>query len=114
MSYLVWKEKWIKILKILIYQSQAIINDLDLGLFELLDKMGFEYLHIKFEILKLILKRVEFDLGTLSRNWFKKTNNPLPRKNSDELQLTPSKTSFFNYENDIDCEPGELSSGIMI
>ena len=76
--------------------------------------MGFEYLHIKFEILKLILKRVEFDLGTLSRNWFKKTNNPLPRKNSDELQLTPSKTSFFNYENDIDCEPGELSSGIMI
>ena len=91
-----------------LYQSQAIIIDLGLGLFELLDKMGFEYLHITFEILKLILKRAEFDLGTLSRNWFKKTNNPLPRKNSDELQLAPSKTSFFNYESDIDSEQGEF------
>ena len=78
-----------------LYQSQAIIIDLGLGLFELLDKMGFEYLHITFEILKLILKRAEFDLGTLSRNWFKKTNNPLPRKNSDELQLAPNKTYFL-------------------
>ena len=89
-----------------LYQSQAIILDLGLGLFELLDKMGFEYLHITFEILKLILKRAEFDLGTLSKYWFKKTSNLIPRKSSDELQLIPSKSSF-NYEYDIDSEQGD-------
>ena len=90
-----------------LYQSQAIIIDLGLGLFDLLDKMGFEYLHITFEILKLILKRAEFDLGTLSKNWFKKRNNFLIHKNSDELQIVPSKTSFYNYECDLDNEQGE-------
>ena len=54
-----------------LFQGQAVIIDLGLGLFDFLDKVNFENLHLIFEILKLILKRSEFDLGTLSVRWFK-------------------------------------------
>ena len=54
-----------------LFQGQAVIIDLGLGLFDFLDKVNFDYLHIIFEILKLILKRSEFDLGTLSVKWFR-------------------------------------------
>ena len=54
-----------------IYKGQEIIINLGLILFELIDKLGFEHRKIGFEILKLILKRSEIDLGTLSAEWFK-------------------------------------------
>ena len=54
-----------------IYQGQEVIIDLGLILFELIDKLGLEHRKIGFEILKLILKRSEIDLGTLSVGWFK-------------------------------------------
>ena len=54
-----------------LYQGQAVMIDLGLGLFDLLDKVNFEYLPIFFEILKLLINRSEFDLSTLSVKWFK-------------------------------------------
>ena len=54
-----------------IYQGQEVFIDLGLILFELIDKLGLEHRKIGFEILKLILKRSEIDLGTLSVGWFK-------------------------------------------
>ena len=53
------------------YQAQEIIIDLGLILFELLEKFEIGLRKIGFEILKLILKRSEIDLGTLSVIWFK-------------------------------------------
>ena len=54
-----------------IYQGQEVFIDLGLLLFELIDKLGLEHRKIGFEILKLILKRSEIELGTLSVAWFK-------------------------------------------
>ena len=54
-----------------IYQGQEVFIDLGLLLFEIIDKLGLEHRKIGFEILKLILKRSEIDLGTLSVAWFK-------------------------------------------
>ena len=54
-----------------IFQGQEVIIDLGLILFELIDKLGLEQRKIGFDILKLILKRSEIDLGTLSVGWFK-------------------------------------------
>ena len=90
-----------------LYQSQAIIIDLGIGLFGLLDKIKFEYMHITFQILKLILKRYEFDLGILSKKWFKPKGNNMKQKNSYELILHPSKTNNCNFEgeyNDVEYE----------
>ena len=90
-----------------LYQSQAIIIDLGIGLFGLLDKIKFEYMHITFQILRLILKRYEFDLGILSKKWFKPKGNNMKQKNSYELILHSGKTNNFNYEgeyNDIEYE----------
>ena len=54
-----------------IFQAQEVIIDLGLILFELIDKLGLEHRKIGLEILILILKRAEIDLGTLSVGWFK-------------------------------------------
>ena len=84
-----------------LYQGQAVIINLGLGLFDLIDKVNFEYLHQIFEILKLILRRSEFDLGTLSAKWFK------PKKVIKKKQSTyciknassgNNSYSFFNYD----------------
>ena len=54
-----------------IYHAQEVMLDLGLILFELIDKLSLEHRKIGFEILKLILKRSEIDLGILSVRWFK-------------------------------------------
>ena len=71
-----------------LYQGQVVMIDLGLGLFDLLDKINFEYLGLLFEILKLILNRSEFDLGTLSVQWFKPIGII---KKKDSAQLTHKK-----------------------
>ena len=72
-----------------IYKGQEIIINLGLILFELIDKLGFEHRKIGFEILKLILKRSEIDLGTLSAEWFKtikkSVKNNIINDNSNDI-----------------------------
>ena len=84
-----------------LYQGQAIIIDLGIGLFDLLDKIRFEYLHITFQILKLILQRSEFDLGTLSVTWFTK-RSIFHQKNSCDSLYHSMKSNFCNYDCDCD------------
>ena len=79
-----------------LYQSQAVIIDLGLGLFDQLDRIQYEYLHITFEIFKLIFKRAEFDLDVLSRKWFKQKISL--RKESLEFQIQSSKNRLVNND----------------
>ena len=90
-----------------LFQGQAVIIDLGLGLFDFLDKVNFEYLHIIFEILKLILKRSEFDLGTLSVKWFRpklvirqkqSTYNIKTYKGNNSKSLFSFNYDEFEYE----------------
>ena len=97
-----------------LYQGQAVIIDLGLGLFDFLDKIKFEYLHIAFEIFKLILKRSEFDLGTLSVRWFKPRRIHLHQKNSGETLIHSTKSNIFNYEYDYDEVEYEFLDNILI
>ena len=85
-----------------LFQGQAVIIDLGLGLFDLLDKVNFEYLQLFFEILKLILSRSEFDLSTLSVRWFKprgiikkKESTYFMKKNNNKQNNT-----FFSFSYD--------------
>ena len=78
-----------------IYQGQEVFIDLGLILFELIDKLGLEHRKIGFEILKLILKRSEIDLGTLSVGWFKTIRKTI--KTSPE-NLFNSKNYAYDYE----------------
>ena len=85
-----------------LYEGQAVIIDLGLGLLDLLDTINFEYLQIFFEILKLILNRSEFDLSTLSVKWFKprgiikkKESTYCMQKNKNEQS---SSHFSFNYD----------------
>ena len=85
-----------------LYQGQAVMIDLGLGLFDLLDKVNFEYLPIFFEILKLILNRSEFDLSTLSVKWFKPIGII---KKKESANIMPKKTiekynSCFSFTYD--------------
>ena len=81
-----------------LYQGQAVIIDLGLGLFDLLDKINFEYFGQIFEILKLITKRSEFDLSTLSTKWFK-SKRILKKKESSYILKADSALYFsFNYD----------------
>ena len=90
-----------------LFQGQAVIIDLGLGLFDFLDKVNFDYLHIIFEILKLILKRSEFDLGTLSVKWFRpklvirqkqSTYNIKTYKGNNSKSLFSFNYDEFEYE----------------
>ena len=85
-----------------LFQGQAVIIDLGLGLFDFLDKVNFEYLHIIFQILKLILKRSEFDLGTLSQKWFRPKlviRQKQSTYNIKNYKSNISKSIFsFNYD----------------
>ena len=97
-----------------LYQAQAIIIDLGLGLFEFLDQIKFEYLHIAFDILKLIVIRSEFDLGTLSAKWFKPRRILLHQKNSNENLLHYTKSSIFNFDCDYDEIEYEFLDNILV
>ena len=82
-----------------LYQSQSVIIDLGLGLFDLIDKVNFEYLNQIFDILKLILKRSEFDLGTLSKKWFKPKRVIKKKESTYYLNNIDSNVYFsFNYD----------------
>ena len=83
-----------------LFKGQAVIIDLGLGLFDLIDKVNFEYVQSIFEILKLITKRSEFDIGTLSAKWFKpkrvikkKISTYIFKNNNGDNSL-----SSFNYD----------------
>ena len=82
-----------------LYQGQAVIIDLGLGLFDLLDKVKFEYFHLIFEILKLITKRSEFDLGTLSARWFK-PKRVINKKQSTYCIKKDNEDSIFSFNYD--------------
>ena len=77
-----------------IYQGQEVMIDLGLILFELIDKIGLEHRKIGFEILKLILKRSEIDLGTLSVRWFKTKKKSM----KINLNIINDKNNLFDYE----------------
>ena len=84
-----------------LYQGQTVIINLGLGLFDLIDKVNFEYLYQIFEILKLILTRSEFDLGTLSAKWFKPKK--IIKKKQSTYMIRSSKEGrhscfSFNYD----------------
>ena len=96
-----------------LYQGQAIIIDLGLGLFELLDQIKFEYLHITFEILKLILKRSEFDLNTLSMRWFIQKTIHYEQTKSGSL-IHHTKSSFFEYDMDNDVVEYEFLNECLV
>ena len=82
-----------------LYKGQSVLIDLGLGLFELLDKINFEYLIQIFDILKLILQRSEFDLGTLSVKWFKKKKVIKKKESTYYLGSIDSNVYFsFNYD----------------
>ena len=84
-----------------LYQGQTVIINLGLGLFDLLDKVNFEYLHQIFEILKLILTRSEFDLGTLSAKWFKPKKVIKKKQSTYMIRTTKEGRNscfFFNYD----------------
>lgn len=88
-----------------LFQGQAVIIDLGLGLFNLLDKVNFEYLQLFLEILKLILSRSEIDLSTLSARWFKprriikkKDSNYYIKNNNNEVNNTVSSFSYDDIE----------------
>jgi hypothetical protein len=78
-----------------IYQGQEVFIDLGLILFELIDKLGLEHRKIGFEILKLILKRSEIDLGTLSVGWFKTIRKTIKIHRENLLN---SKNNAYDYE----------------
>jgi hypothetical protein len=78
-----------------IYQGQEVFIDLGLILFELIDKLGLEHRKIGFEILKLIFKRSEIDLGTLSVGWLKTIRKTI--KTNPE-NLFNSKNYSYDYE----------------
>ena len=78
-----------------IYQGQEVFIDLGLILFELIDKLGLEHRKIGFEILKLILKRSEIDLGTLSVGWFKTIRKTIK---IDAENLFNCKNYAYDYE----------------
>ena len=78
-----------------IYQGQEVILDLGLILFELIDKLGLEHRKIGFEILKLILKRSEIDLGTLSVGWFKTLRKSL-KVNINNIDFK-NKNNIYDY-----------------
>ena len=82
-----------------LYQGQAVMIDLGLGLFDLLDKVTFEYLQLFFEILKLILKRSEFDLSTLSVKWFKPIGIIIKKEsvNLKPKKLVEKHNSCFSF-----------------
>jgi hypothetical protein len=85
-----------------LYMGQAVIIGLGLGLFDFLDKIKYEYLSTTFEILKLIVKRSEFDLGTLSVKWFK------PRR------IYHKKYSDYDMNNDNDNYKSKSSKDLNI
>ena len=74
-----------------IFQGQEVFIDLGLILFELIDKLGLEHRKIGFEILLLILKRSEIDLGTLSVGWFKTIK-------CSSTHLNNVKNNNYDYE----------------
>ena len=74
-----------------IFQGQEVFIDLGLILFELIDKLGLEHRKIGFEILLLILKRSEIDLGTLSVGWFKTIK-------CSSTHLNNIKNNNYDYE----------------
>ena len=80
-----------------IYQGQEVFIDLGLLLFELIDKLGLEHRKKGFEILQLILKRSEIDLGTLSVSWFKTVKKTI---NSDIYinNINNKDKDIYDYE----------------
>ena len=77
-----------------IWKGQEVMIDLGLILFELIDKIGLEHRKIGFEILKLILKRSEMDLGTLSVVWFK----TIKKSNKIAINNINNKNNIYEYE----------------
>ena len=57
-----------------LYTGQNVILDLGLILINIIDKLNRDQRNLIFEILKLINARSEFDLGTISSQWFKDKN----------------------------------------
>ena len=83
-----------------LYQGQDVLIDLGLGLFDLLDKVNFESFHLIFELLKLIVKRGEFDLGTLSSRWFKPKNIIKKKQSTYYLKEKKEEPAFsINYDD---------------
>ena len=76
------------------YQAQEVIIDLGLILFELLEKFELGLRKIGFEILKLILKRSEIDLGTLSVSWFKTIKKSI----KINLNNINNKNNIYDFE----------------
>ena len=76
------------------YQGQEVMIDLGLLLFELIDKFGLEHRKIGFEILKLILRRSEIGLGSLSVGWFK----TLKKSIKININNINNKNNIHDYE----------------
>ena len=53
-----------------LYNGQMVMIELGLNILEVIDKLNMEQRKVSFEILKLLTKRSEFDLGTISSKWF--------------------------------------------
>ena len=77
-----------------LYQGQAVMLELGLNILEIIDKLNMELRSCCFEILKLLHKRSEFDLGTLSLKWF---NDKKDKTNNN----TSSNVLLYEFKDDI-------------
>ena len=78
-----------------LYQGQAVMLELGLNMLEIIDKLNMELRNCCFEILKLLHKRSEFDLGTLSLKWFN------DKKDNNNNNNTSSNIILYEFKDDI-------------
>ena len=92
-----------------LFQGQNVLLDLGINCFDLIDKLNFDHRKKVLDIIKLILQRSEFDLGTVSVSWFKtchivkakrvsceNTNN---KKRIDTINNIDTDSDKFNKSN---------------
>ena len=79
-----------------LFKAQNIMLDIGNTVFNIVDKVDKEKRKIIFEILRLINERGEFDLGTLSTDWFQE------KKNSEKNLLRENNNKkIFMFNNEI-------------
>ena len=80
-----------------LFKAQNIMLDIGKTVFNIVDKVDKEKRKIIFEILRLINERGEFDLGTLSTDWFQEIKNSEEKSDLEEKD----KKKIYTFSNEI-------------
>ena len=97
-----------------LFQGQSVLLDLGINCFDLIDKLNFDHRKKVLDIIKIILQRSEFDLGTISVSWFK-TCHTIKQKKKQSFSSIKNKetTNTTNNVNNVTKKYNILNTFLM-